>query len=402
GSLVNGQIVLTPATYENTTYANQYDAAGNVAVLVTDNAGVTMSQSMEYDQRNELVETDYALSAGQASLGAQQRQSYDADGHLLSTYQYLNNQASQSVYGTIDVPDGYVTLSTAGWVYAGETSTYNADGVVTGQVSLVNPNTNWVQVVNRIEQGGTAPVGTDPSRLALGSTTTYTAFDHADNVTAYSFASSYPSVFGANYTVSYLKKDGYLQQSTTGTPTVSGYVPATDTVYYDAFGRTLAVAQTSQGNSGAAQNTTRAYAYNTAGEILEERSGTISGTTLTPTNGYFANHYTYVNGQQVSDMDEEGEIGVATTLTGFSTSTQGYVIQVGDTLASIAQTVYGNSNYGYIIGEANGLSGTSTLVPGQSITIPAVTTSSNTATTFKPYDPGSIIGSTTPNLPTAP
>lgn len=407
GSLVNSQIVLTPATYENTTYANQYDAAGNVAVLVTDNAGVTMSQSMEYDQRNELVETDYALSAGQASLGAQQRQAYDADGHLLSTYQYLNNQASESVYGTIDVPDGYVTLSTAGWVSAGETSTYNADGVVTAQVSLVNPDTNWVQVVNKIQQGGAAPVGTDPSRLALGSTTTYTAFDHADNVTAYSYAQSPPQGtttggFGANYTVSYIKKDGYLQQSTTGTPTVSGYVPATDTVYYDAFGRTLAVAQTSEDNSGATQNITRAYAYNTAGEILEERSGTISGTTLTPTNGYFANHYTYVNGQQVSDMDEEGEIGVGTTLTGFSTSTQGYVIQVGDTLASIAQTEYGNSDYGYIIGEANGLSGTSTLVPGQSITIPALTTSSNTANTFKPYDPGSIIGSTTPNLPAAP
>jgi YD repeat-containing protein len=106
----------------------------------------------------------------------------------------------------------------------------------------------------------------------------------------------------------------YLQQSTTGTPTVSGYVPATDTVYYDAFGRTLAVAQASQGSGGSAQDTTRAYAYDSAGQILEERSGTVSGTTLTPTNGYFAHHYTYVNGQQVSDMDEAGEIGVESSL----------------------------------------------------------------------------------------
>ncbi|WP_221437774.1 putative Ig domain-containing protein [Rhodanobacter sp. A1T4] len=407
GSLVNGQIVLTPATYENTTYANEYDAAGNVAVLVTDVSGVTMIQGMEYDQRNELVETDYALSAGQASLGAQQRQSYDADGHLLSTYQYLNNKATESVYGTVDMPEGTINLRIGGWVDQGETSTYNADGQVTAQVSLVSPYTNWLQVANTFEQDGTMPDGTNTSRLAVGSTTTYTAFDAADNVTAYSYVQNAPQgtttgAFGANYTVSYLKKDGYLQQSTAGTPTVSGYVPATDTTYYDAFGRTIAVAQTSQSNSGAAQNTTRAYAYDTAGQILEERSGTISGTTLTPTNGYFANHYTYVNGQQVSDMDEEGEIGVATTLTGFSTSTQGYVVQVGDTLASIAQTEYGNSDYGYIIGEANGLSSTSTLVPGQSITIPSVTTSSNTATTFKPYNAGSIIGSTTPNLPTAP
>jgi len=39
---------------------------------------------------------------------------------------------------------------------------------------------------------------------------------------------------------------------------------------------------------------------------------------------------------------------------------------------------------------------------GQSITLPSIITSSNSATTFKPYNAGQIVGSTTPNLPTAP
>jgi len=104
-------------------------------------------------------------------------------------------------------------------------------------------------------------------------------------------------------------------------------------------------------------------------------------------------------------MDEGGGINVASTLTAFSSgggSAGSYVVQGGDTLASIAQAVYGNSQYSYIVAEANGLSGDGDLVAGQSITIPSVTTNSNTANTFKPYNPNSITGSTTPSLPAAP
>jgi len=369
---------------------------------VTDVGGVDMYQSMAYDERNELVQTNYAVYAGENSLGVQSTQIYDSDGHLTSTLTYFNNQSEQAVYGSIDVPDGTVYLSTAGWSDTAETSTYNADGVVTSQTSWVGAN-NWKQIENNLQQGGTlSPNVTTIARLEVASSTTYTAFDHADNVTAYSFASAVPTVFGANYTVSYIKKDGYLQQSITGTPTVSGYVPATDTLYYNAFGQNIALSQTSASNSGAAQNVTRVFAYNTTGQILQSRGGSVSGTTFTATGGNGNSHFTYVNGQQVSDMDGAGDIGVLNTLTGFNAAAQGYVVQQGDTLASIAQTVYGNSSLGYIIGQANGLNSTSTLVVGQSISLPSVTTDSNTSTTFKPYNPGNIIGSTTPNLPSAP
>lgn len=262
--------------------------------------------------------------------------------------------------------------------------------------------------------GGTLPdeydfvVGSGP--LTVTSTTTYTAFDHAGNVTAYSYYQpsqtfpSYVPAYGATYVVHYLKKDGYLEQSTTGTANVSGYVPATDTSYYDAFGRRLMVSQTSESNSGASQNVTRVFAEDSSGEILQRRSGTLSGHIFTATGGAATDHYTYVNGQQVSDMDEAGDISVLGTLTGFSSGSgaSSYVVQSGDTLAGIAQSVYGNSSYGYIVAEANGLSGDGDLVMGQVITIPSVTTHNNTSSTFKPYNPSEVVGSTTPNLPTVP
>jgi YD repeat-containing protein len=432
GALSNGQIVVAASTYTTPSYANQYDAAGNVVVRSTladgsdqfltyggvwysHAAGTALTQRLVYDARSELVETDYAMAVGEVNRGAQSRETYDADGHLLSNNTYERNGQVWAVYGTTNFPNGYEYLDLSGWLWTGQVSAYGADGQVAQQAQFGRWGVDWKAVANK-EDAGTLPdeINATPTvssdgALVAGGVTTYTGFDHAGNVTDYSYYQ--PTVvqgttaYGATYHVNYLKKDGYLEQSTTGTPTVSGYVPATDTSYYDAFGRRLAISQTSQANSGAAQNTTRVFADDAAGEIVQRRSGTVSGSTFTPYGGSNSHHYTYVNGQQVSDMDEGGGINVASTLTAFSSgggSAGSYVVQGGDTLASIAQSVYGNSQYGYIVAEANGLSGDGDLVAGQSITIPSVTTRSNTANTFKPYNPGQIAGSTTPNLPAVP
>jgi hypothetical protein len=75
------------------------------------------------------------------------------------------------------------------------------------------------------------------------------------------------------------------------------------------------------------------------------------------------------------------------------------VVQEGDTLKSIAQAVYGNASLWYVVAQANALTGDADLAVGLSLSIPAVTTSKNDSTTFKPYNPSEIQGSTTPNLP---
>jgi len=81
-----------------------------------------------------------------------------------------------------------------------------------------------------------------------------------------------------------------------------------------------------------------------------------------------------------------------------------YVVHAGDTLQGIARAVWGDGSLWYLIAEANGLPGNATvgngLTEGQAITIPSrVNTVHNDFSTSKPYDPSSVIGDTTPNLP---
>jgi hypothetical protein len=51
-----------------------------------------------------------------------------------------------------------------------------------------------------------------------------------------------------------------------------------------------------------------------------------------------------------------------------------------------------------VLAEANATSNAE-LVPGTSLRVPSVRVSANDSSTFKPYNPGEIIGSTAPGLP---
>ncbi|MDO9621289.1 MAG: hypothetical protein Q7I91_05225, partial [Moraxellaceae bacterium] len=84
--------------------------------------------------------------------------------------------------------------------------------------------------------------------------------------------------------------------------------------------------------------------------------------------------------------------------------TSSYGVSQGDTLASIARMIWGDSRMWYLIADANGLAvgANDPLEAGDTRRIPAVAGScKNNATTFKPYDPSDIIGETSPN-PKAP
>ncbi|RHW16875.1 LysM peptidoglycan-binding domain-containing protein [Sphingomonas gilva] len=74
-----------------------------------------------------------------------------------------------------------------------------------------------------------------------------------------------------------------------------------------------------------------------------------------------------------------------------------YTVQAGDTLASVAASLWGDANLWWRLAEANGLSGAETLAPGQSLTVPqGVTRTGNHASTFRPYDPGKAQGDLAP------
>lgn len=77
-----------------------------------------------------------------------------------------------------------------------------------------------------------------------------------------------------------------------------------------------------------------------------------------------------------------------------------YTVRQGDTLESIAASVWGDSSLWYHLAEANGLAGSTALTDGQTLVIPAgVMKSTHNAKTFTPYDPADIRGNTSPTTP---
>lgn len=80
-----------------------------------------------------------------------------------------------------------------------------------------------------------------------------------------------------------------------------------------------------------------------------------------------------------------------------------YTVRSGDTLASIAQSIYGDASLWYEIADANGLNGASSLAAGQQLKIPSsVSNAHNTSSTFRPYDAASHIGDVAPTTPKPP
>jgi YD repeat-containing protein len=74
-----------------------------------------------------------------------------------------------------------------------------------------------------------------------------------------------------------------------------------------------------------------------------------------------------------------------------------YRVRAGDTLAGIATSLWGDGALWYKLAEANGLSGASALIEGQTLNVPSgVQRSSNSASTFAVYEPSEAIGDLSP------
>ncbi|HET7863413.1 MAG TPA: hypothetical protein VFL86_03315, partial [Burkholderiaceae bacterium] len=80
-----------------------------------------------------------------------------------------------------------------------------------------------------------------------------------------------------------------------------------------------------------------------------------------------------------------------------------YTAQGGESLAGVAQALWGDGSLWYLIAEANGLNGTQPLVEGQVLVIPnKVTNAHNNSSTVRPYNAGEAIGNIDPTLPAPP
>ncbi|MEK7946813.1 LysM peptidoglycan-binding domain-containing protein [Pigmentiphaga sp. YJ18] len=80
-----------------------------------------------------------------------------------------------------------------------------------------------------------------------------------------------------------------------------------------------------------------------------------------------------------------------------------YTVRTGETLRSIATSLWGDSALWWVLADANGLSGDDPLVAGTVLRVPnKVKNVHNTSETYRPYDPGKALGNTSPTLPEPP
>lgn len=113
--------------------------------------------------------------------------------------------------------------------------------------------------------------------------------------------------------------------------------------------------------------------------------------------------YFYYNGKVLANAGTASAAEISDSFTTISNDYPGrvptsYIVNQGDTLASIAQAVWGDAGMWYLIADANGLDPAKGLLPGDTIRIPNVVGSNhNNDTTFKPYSADDVIGDTTPH-----
>ncbi|OQS31727.1 LysM peptidoglycan-binding domain-containing protein, partial [Chromobacterium haemolyticum] len=84
--------------------------------------------------------------------------------------------------------------------------------------------------------------------------------------------------------------------------------------------------------------------------------------------------------------------------------TPGFVtVKAGDTLQSLAASLWGDQAMWYLLADANSLSGSESLTAGQVLKVPnKVTNVHNNSGTYRVYNPGEAIGDVTPTLPDPP
>ncbi|QNN46213.1 putative Ig domain-containing protein [Thermomonas brevis] len=390
GALVNGQIVVAgkQANSDVESYALHYDAAGHAVSRTTVTSwGATQVAQSTYTLRGQLELEYAAVNVGQTT-GVVAKHTYDAAGREIELTEYFAPGKTESYkYKAYDPETGEMYYDTmyvdvSGWRSHQTKTTYDADGRVL-QVSELGRSSisNWYR---------DAP---DPALTALSTVFYSTAlggsgYNSAGMLVTYRYQ-NLTSGYMHTYTTTYLKRDTYLEQSVKGVSDQQNYQTTTTTSTYDQMGRRVKIVQTTPIKNQSPLTQTRSFSFDASGGILTRRDGGVT------------QHYVYVNGQQVATLGEDGKIDAASQLTAFDSSQMGTepaMVLEGDTLQSIAQRVYGNGSLWYVLAAANAVTDAE-LVAGSTLKVPSVKTTANDATTFKPFDPNQIQGSTTPSLP---
>ena len=312
----------------------------------------TLSQKNFYDVQGQLSTVQTQTAPGGAFATYESR-SYDADGRQVSDAFYnLPGHTEAGIYN-----GSTISFSDAGWIASDTIYTYDISGNLTDQSTyeedsaqdLINAYGTSVASSAYASEDQTLP-GTLPAlganadgALLLVTEESYAAsagygYDADGNLLGYHItttANRGQTASAGTSQTSYVLQNGSLNKSTSGT---SG----SNTNTYNDLGELIENVETTGGTT-----VTNTMAYSAAGQIIQKT-----------TSGQGTGTFMYAEGQGLGSMSNQGAFYLLNTSSGFSNSdlgTQSYVVQAGDTLQSLAQNIYGDSNYNYIIADANGL-----------------------------------------------
>ncbi len=320
----------------------EYNAQGQVITgLVT--------EGYAYDSMNRLVQSTYNGVVTDV-------RTYDAADHVLTSGS--NGSASQAYFNGLQIDA------------SGQVNTYDADGELVTQTNY-DADGKETDVVD------------------------YDRYDAAGNVLEYT--ETVPGSGGYTNTFDYdmVRYAGYQVADIRGTSTE--FDSGETTYHYDANGALIGLTDATDGANN------RTFVNDANGMILQKVQGSnvenemiVDGQVLATTGtGTSNSSAAFVN---VTNFDPSYQ----SVSNSFPAASPGeYTVQAGDTLQSIAQSAYGDSKLWYLIADANGLTSSASMKVGQTLTIPnRVTDVDNNASTYRPYSASSVIGNTSPNLPT--
>jgi LysM repeat protein len=218
------------------------------------------------------------------------------------------------------------------------------------------------------------------------------SYDAVGNLKKYTVENHSGTRYLQTYTYDYLKAGSYQQQAINGNFAVyysNGTTTSTGktTFFYDANGNQIKITD----SQDATKN--RDLIVTTQGQILQRLE-----------NGK-KQYYYYAQGQSVGSVGDLSSANFDYNYTPVGSnypaqSPSSYVVNQGDTLQGIALAVFGDAGLWYLIADANGLKSDADLKTGQTLTIPnQITNVHNNSGTFKPYNPGELLGDTSPTLP---
>ncbi|MBB3820951.1 YD repeat-containing protein [Xanthomonas arboricola] len=391
GVLQAGKIVIAN---DDTSSLQSYNADGNVTLRQSYDNGVLKRQQLFYDDQGRVVRIVQTLPDNVTRLLETSR--YDSSGRLLERRQYADNGSAKRI----------------------DVSSYDADGRLISQSAYGIP------------MGGSAPPAVDENGnleprdglegLQLLSVVNYqdgtpaTGYDAAGRLRGYRYSlvrneqgsgMTTPEGYTHTYRYTYQGAETYLTQQVVGTSTNANFKTSNSTSTYDAWGKLLSVRENTPG--GKVDDRLRYFTMDAEGNILRRTEGTFK-------NGVFeqddaerlrTEQYAFANGQYVAAGRFDGKTDVLGQMNAYASTDVGtykVTVQAGDTLRSLAQRLYGNSNLWYVLAEANAIDDDSGLVAGATLNVPDVKANTNDATTFKPFNASDAIGSTTPSLPYIP